>query len=236
MTDDLTPKQWDLLGALPDLPADGKLCKGPRLRIAENLERMGLAQRVGSGFFNGGKFVRTQAGKRKLGAGKPINLRPADLDLLRQIERSPTPYLCVGSKYRRAVQLADRRLVEATSPAADNAAAFKLLPRGIEALKQRTPPPAPRTDGFGDPIDKHSMYYVQDKRSVVGNCASWWRQGGGGYTCEIEEAGAYTGAAVLDMRDTDIPWPVNEVQKLTVEHVRVEALRRAVDDRKAAAS
>ena len=68
--DDETPKiterQRGLLLVLPDQPGDGKLCKGPKLRIAENLERLGYAQRVGSGFFNGGKFTRTAAGRAKL--------------------------------------------------------------------------------------------------------------------------------------------------------------------------
>ena len=62
----LTERQRGLLLVLPDQPGDGKLCKGPKLRIAENLERLGYAQRVGSGFFNGGKFTRTAAGRAKL--------------------------------------------------------------------------------------------------------------------------------------------------------------------------
>ena len=65
-TPKITERQRGLLLVLPDQPGDGKLCKGPKLRIAENLERLGYAQRVGSGFFNGGKFTRTAAGRAKL--------------------------------------------------------------------------------------------------------------------------------------------------------------------------
>lgn len=39
--------------------------------------------------------------------------------------------------------------------------------------------------------DGERLYYVQDTRSVVGNCALWWRENGAGYTCAIDEAGLY---------------------------------------------
>jgi len=34
-----------------------------------------------------------------------------------------------------------------------------------------------------------NLYYIQDTRSVVGNCALWWRKDDQGYTCDIDDAG-----------------------------------------------
>lgn len=31
------------------------------------------------------------------------------------------------------------------------------------------------------------LYYIQNK-GFVGNCLIWWRKGGGGYTCNLDEA------------------------------------------------
>jgi len=73
------------------------------------------------------------------------------------------------------------------------------------------------------------MYYIQDARNVVGNCALWWCVDGHGYTCDIEEAGQYPESEALDQhkwRETDVPFPVDEVRKHIVHHVRTEPLSR----------
>lgn len=81
-----------------------------------------------------------------------------------------------------------------------------------------------KRDGLGREIDSEAEYYVQDVRTMVGNCALWWAEGSNGYTCELEKAGIYLGRRVRGMRDTDIPWPVDVVRKVQVTHVCVEAL------------
>jgi len=77
------------------------------------------------------------------------------------------------------------------------------------------------------------MYYIQDARQVVGNCALWWCVDGHGYTCDIEEAGKWPESEALKLgewRETDIPFPVDQVREHVVNHVRVEHLHRMRKD------
>ena len=78
------------------------------------------------------------------------------------------------------------------------------------------------TDGTGAELKDEALYYVQDTRTVVGNCGSWWRANGAGYCCDIDDAGQYSGKDVRSMRDTDVPWPVDYVLARVVRHVRVD--------------
>jgi len=53
-------------------------------------------------------------------------------------------------------------------------------------------------------------YYLQDKRSWVGNDMVFWAKDGNGYTTDLRKAHVYTRAeaeAQQRQRDTDIPWP-----------------------------
>jgi hypothetical protein len=77
-------------------------------------------------------------------------------------------------------------------------------------------------DGTGAPLIDTALYYLQDTRTIVGNCGSWWRPDGNGYCCNITDAGQYTGHQVKSKRDTDVPWPVAYVLANTVTHVRVD--------------
>ncbi len=70
---------------------------------------------------------------------------------------------------------------------------------------------------------KVQMYYIRDRRQTVGNCVMWWREGGNGYTCNLDEAGKYTEAAAFHKRDTDIPVPVEVAEAAAVRHVRGDA-------------
>jgi hypothetical protein len=81
-----------------------------------------------------------------------------------------------------------------------------------------------RTDGQGNPINPDGRYFVQDARPgvMVGNCASWWRPDGGGYTCNLDDAGIYRGARVLAMRETDVPWIESYIREHVVVHVRAD--------------
>ena len=78
------------------------------------------------------------------------------------------------------------------------------------------------TDGLGNPLVDDALYYVQDTRSVVGNCGSWWAVNSMGYVCCIDDAGKFTGKEVRSLRDTDVPWPLEHVLKHVVRHVRVD--------------
>ena len=53
------------------------------------------------------------------------------------------------------------------------------------------------------------FYYIQDARRFVGNSVLWWREGGAGYTTNLAEAMRVTGD--WKGRDTDILWPVDEI-------------------------
>ena len=85
---------------------------------------------------------------------------------------------------------------------------------------------ADRLDGRGDPVVANVLYYVADARAVVGNCMSWWCWEGKGYTCELDEAGWFTGEQVRGMRDTDVPWPIGFIDAVAVRHVRRDLLRK----------
>lgn len=82
------------------------------------------------------------------------------------------------------------------------------------------------TDGIGQPLIAGASYYVQDTRAQVGNCTLFWAKDNGGYVCDLDEAGVYTGERVATMRETDIAWPVEHILKYVVRHVRVEGLAR----------
>lgn len=82
-----------------------------------------------------------------------------------------------------------------------------------------------KVDGLGNVIADDMDYYVQDARGYVGNCVSWWRPAGAGYTCDIDDAGIYKGKAVRSMRDTDVPWPMVVVTRNVSRFVDMQRLR-----------
>ena len=90
--------------------------------------------------------------------------------------------------------------------------------------------PAPKRDGHKQPLIADAIYYVEDSRQIIGNCMLFWCAEAKGYTCNLAEAGKYTGTEVMGMRDTDIPWPVEFIEAHTVVHVRRDALRRNAKD------
>lgn len=89
--------------------------------------------------------------------------------------------------------------------------------------KTRKPP----KDGLGAEIDPEALYYLQDTRQKVGNCMMFWCPNGGGYTCQLDEAGEYTGAEALDRvrsGDTEKAWPVRFIERAAVRHVRADSI------------
>jgi hypothetical protein len=70
------------------------------------------------------------------------------------------------------------------------------------------------------------MYLIQDLRSCVGNCASFWREKSQGYTCNVEEAGRYTKERATNLtEDNPDHAMVSEAEVLAacVKHVRVDS-------------
>ena len=54
------------------------------------------------------------------------------------------------------------------------------------------------------------MYYLQDKRSYVGNDILWWAKEGKGYTTDLSKAEIFTKEDAIrhnQWRETNIPWP-----------------------------
>lgn len=80
--------------------------------------------------------------------------------------------------------------------------------------------------------EKPELFYVQDARSYVGNSVVWWCPDSRGYTINLDKAGKYTAKEVATMRDTDVPWPVEAVDKVRSYHVDSQYLDQA--DRKLA--
>lgn len=78
-------------------------------------------------------------------------------------------------------------------------------------------------DGQGNALVDDAEYYIQDRRQFVGNCILWWGIDSQGYTCNLDQAGVYTGAFCRGRRDTDIPWPKAYVDAHTVRHARGDA-------------
>lgn len=73
-------------------------------------------------------------------------------------------------------------------------------------------------------------YYLQDKRTYVGNSMMWWAKDANGYVCDVRKAHVYTKAeayAQHDMRSTDIPWPKAYIDARISHHVDMQHVKRA---------
>lgn len=87
----------------------------------------------------------------------------------------------------------------------------------------------------GGSTDAEPMFYIQDTRSFVGNCPVWWGPNGNGYVTRLDEAGRFTEQEAIAQnrtRDTDVPWPCAEIDKLgritvDVQHMRPRRERLA---------
>lgn len=68
------------------------------------------------------------------------------------------------------------------------------------------------------PEDK--SYYVQDRRTFLGNSVVWWALNGNGYTSDITKAHKYNGKEIKkSWRDTDIIWFSEHVEQHIKQHV-----------------
>lgn len=70
------------------------------------------------------------------------------------------------------------------------------------------------------------LYYLQDNRQIVGNCALWWAKKDNGYTCEIRKAETYTKEEALSRcrKGVEKAYLKRDIDALTVTHVRQEPL------------
>jgi hypothetical protein len=69
-------------------------------------------------------------------------------------------------------------------------------------------------------------FYIQDRRSFVGNSVVWWRPNGKGYTVDLRDAGVYDEDEIKGLRSTDIPWLVEEINRLVQHHIDMQDLRK----------
>lgn len=69
-------------------------------------------------------------------------------------------------------------------------------------------------------------YYIQDKRQYVGNSMLWWAIGGG-YTCDIRKADAFTikEADKRTSRGTDVLWPKEYIDSRISHHIDMQDCR-----------
>jgi hypothetical protein len=72
------------------------------------------------------------------------------------------------------------------------------------------------------------LFYIQN-RGFCGNCLSWWRPDGNGYTCDLRDAWKvpYEEAKrICRMRQgMDVMWPASVVESHVVYHVTESLLR-----------
>lgn len=76
-----------------------------------------------------------------------------------------------------------------------------------------------------------SEFYIQDTRTVVGNSVLWWRPKGDGYTCDLRQAGRYSGEyAKRQERDrpSDRAVPCELAEGMTETHVHFDTLADAM--------
>lgn len=75
---------------------------------------------------------------------------------------------------------------------------------------------------------KGELFYIQSK-GFCGNCLAFWRENGGGYTCNLDEAWMVTKAKALEIcrnrPDQDFPLPADGVDKLAVRHLTQSGLK-----------
>jgi len=68
----------------------------------------------------------------------------------------------------------------------------------------------------------NELYYIQNK-GYVGNCLKWWREGGHGYTCNLDEAWKVSKEKAEEICKSrpkeDIMWKVSFVDQMAERHL-----------------
>ena len=74
------------------------------------------------------------------------------------------------------------------------------------------------------------LYYLQDKRTYVGNDILWWAKNHKGYTTDISKAHVFTKEEAIyhnQHRETDVPWLKSYIDKkvrpaVDMQHVNID--------------
>lgn len=71
-----------------------------------------------------------------------------------------------------------------------------------------------------------ALYYLQDTRQNVGNCMLFWCPQDKGYTCQLDDAGKYTGPEARSRCNdgTHKAWPCGFIERNAVRHVRADSI------------
>jgi hypothetical protein len=73
------------------------------------------------------------------------------------------------------------------------------------------------------------LFYILDTRTIVGNCALWWRPNGEGYTCNLDDAGIWTAATAPSGRPTDVRVRRDVAEALSKRHVHIDTVRAVIN-------
>jgi len=75
-------------------------------------------------------------------------------------------------------------------------------------------------------LPKDKTYYVQDRRSYVGNAVLWWAIDGKGYLTDLAKAHKYTYDEIIkfDPRATDIIWESEHAESAIRQYVDMQGL------------
>ena len=70
-------------------------------------------------------------------------------------------------------------------------------------------------------------FYVQDKRSYVGNCITWWKEDNCGYVCDIRKARVFTQDEIDKMYSTKKggnkrAWPKEYIDQRVSHHIDMQ--------------
>lgn len=67
------------------------------------------------------------------------------------------------------------------------------------------------------------LYYLQDKRNIIGNCMLWWAKDGRGYTTKIDKAHIWTAEELIERGYNDPKHPKYRIWEKDYIDSKVEA-------------
>ena len=73
----------------------------------------------------------------------------------------------------------------------------------------------------------HELYYIQS-RGFCGDCLLWWRDGGHGYTTDLNQAWKVTreqAEGICSSRVEDTAWLVADIDSVAVRHADSERMQ-----------
>jgi len=70
-------------------------------------------------------------------------------------------------------------------------------------------------------------YFLQDTRTIIGNCMVFWAKDAQGYTTDIDAAHLFTLEEALSKRSTDRPWPECVIRSIAKLRADIQNVPRA---------